>query len=77
MSPPTHLIGVPGPWVWEMGLKPDDFPFLLDHGVRGIPIMPGSMYIELALSFISAVRPPARPVPRGEWGLTEDVLPAR
>ena len=43
-------------WIWDFLIRPEEFPFLPDHRVRGVPIMPGAMYVELALAFFSAVR---------------------
>lgn len=57
LRPPSQIAGEPGECVWELRLRPDDFPFLLDHGVRGVAILPGAMHIELALTFFHAVRP--------------------
>lgn len=57
LRPPSQIAGEPVECVWELRLRPDDFPFLLDHGVRGVAILPGAMHIELALTFFHAVRP--------------------
>src|SRR2546430_9027123 len=47
---------------WEVDLNLDALPYLTDHRLQGLTVLPGSLYVELALGAATAVygEPPRR-----------------
>jgi acyl transferase domain-containing protein len=50
-----ELASAPGTFLWERAINLDTHPWLRDHQVQGVAILPGSAYVEMALAAAGGV----------------------
>ena len=58
LPPGASAVGAAGEWdssTWEVELSTASLPFLADHQVQGSTLVPGAMYIEMALAAAEAI----------------------
>lgn len=46
----TDVATEPGTHLWEIELDLDSFPYLDDHRVQGVPVLPATAYMEMAMA---------------------------
>lgn len=55
LSKPTALAGEPDSYAWEVNLDVNSLPYLKGHCLQEMVVLPGSIYVEMALAAITNV----------------------